>query len=375
MTATVLVNGPSTSVQAPRARALFGDDARIVYKEHGRIGSAPAIASALFGDGWTYCMDLGFPAAPMAAAARRLRPRMRLAFEIGDPMLELLRPQDRSRAEVAIAHQFDRYLPAEADALVFRGSYLEEYFRRIATRPLPPSCWIPDGADTSTFRPMRGAPEVAALRQRWGLGGRFVVGIVGSIHHNPRLNLFYGWELAEALAKLPENVIGVVVGDGTGRAVLEATCRRLGVSHRMRMVGRVPHAEIPSWMNVFDLGLSTQTNDPVGWGRTTAKLPEYLACGLPVLCSDVGEAHRWLSGSGQTLAYDGLRDDAYPERLAAKIARLVGDEAELARLGRINRKIACEEFDYAILRTKLAGFLSGVDGAREIEGWMARVYG
>ena len=104
-------------------------------------------------------------------------------------------------------------------------------------------------------------------------------------------------------------------------AMLEATCGRLGLGPRLRLIGRVPHDVLPTWMNVFDVGLSTQTDDPVGWGRTTAKLPEYLACGTAVMCSDVGEAHRWLASNGQTLAYHGLCDPTYPTRLAERLRR------------------------------------------------------
>src|SRR5262249_62404746 len=45
----VLVNGPPDSVQGPRARALFGGSARVVYKERGRVGSARPVWSAVRG--------------------------------------------------------------------------------------------------------------------------------------------------------------------------------------------------------------------------------------------------------------------------------------------------------------------------------------
>jgi hypothetical protein len=44
----------------------------------------------------------------------------------------------------------------------------------------------------------------------------------------------------------------------------------------------------------MDICLSTQTNDVVGWVRTTGKLPLYLAAGRYVLASRVGEAARVL---------------------------------------------------------------------------------
>jgi glycosyltransferase involved in cell wall biosynthesis len=356
----VLVNGPANSVQGPRARALFGDAVPIVYKNRGRWRSIPDVARALgrVREGWVYCIDLGMPTAFLAAARRWLPPGIRLVFEIGDPMAPMLRGQ-ASAAVRTVADWTDRLLPPLADRLVFRGSYLAEFFRKTTLpRGLPPWLWLPDGADLSTFRPRRADPEVLALRRQHCLDGQFVVGIVGSIHHSSCHNLFYGWELAEALVLLPPEmpVSGVVVGDGPGRPALEAARERLRLGDRLRLIGRVPHAQVPLWMNLFDVGLSTQTDNQVGWGRTTAKLPEYLACGLPVLCSDVGEAHRFLAASGQTLPYTGMRDESYPARLAAAVAGLLG--RDLTGLRAQNRALAVQQFDYKVLRGRLRDFLA-----------------
>jgi glycosyltransferase involved in cell wall biosynthesis len=358
----VLVNGSSDSVQGPRARALFGDVARIVYKERGRIGSARPFWSALRGQrsGFVYCIDLGVPAAPLSALRRKLGSFVQLVYEIGDPARPLLANQRRPGWEVMLAHALDRRLPGRADRLVFRGSYLAEYFAGIVPGgKLPPWIWLPDGADLSAFTPRRDDPAVLELKRRHGLEDKFVVGLVGSIHFNPAFDWYYGWDLAAALARIPaeSDVVGVVVGDGPGRSVLEAARDRFGLGDRLKLVGRAARAEVPLWVNAFDVGLSTQTDDPVGWGRTTAKLPEYLGCGTVVVATDVGEAHRWLKSSGQTLPYRGLRDDSYPERLAARLLELSGQE--LGSIRSQNRALAERLFDYRVLKRRLGEFLAG----------------
>lgn len=358
----VLVNGPTGSVQGPRARALFGGSARIAYKERGRIGSAGPFWSALREQrsGYVYGIDLGVPAAPLAALRRRLKPGVELVYEIGDPAGPLLANQGRPRWEVALAKALDRRLPIRADRLVFRGSYLADYFASIAPGgKLPPWIWLPDGADLSAFAPRRDDPAVSALKKKHGLDGKFVVGLVGSIHYNPAFDWYYGWDLAEALARIPADrpIVGVVVGDGPGRPVLEQARERLKVGDRLKLVGRATREEVPLWVNAFDVGLSTQTDDPVGWGRTTAKLPEYLGCGTVVVATDVGEAHRWLSSTGQTLPYKGMRDDGYPDRLAARLLELADEDLDPLRIQ--NRGLAERLFDYDVLRRRLAEFLAG----------------
>jgi glycosyltransferase involved in cell wall biosynthesis len=359
-TGLVLVNGPPDSVQGPRARALFGDSAQIIYKEHGRFGSIREIWRALrqLKCDWVYCIDMGFPTSLLAALRKRLSPTLKLIYEIGDPSRPLLANQKRSRLEVGFAHQVDRHLPAVADRLVFRGTFLADYFKEINARAsLPVWSWLPDGVDCELFRPGRDDAAVAGLRRAHDLEGRFIVGIVGNIHHNPHHDLFYGWELAEALALIPPDVplTGVVVGDGPGRHVLEGARERLQLGERLRLIGRVPHDQVPSWMNVFDVGLSTQTDDPVGWGRTTAKLPEYLACGTSVLCSDVGEAHRLLKDSGQTVPYHGLRDEDYPARLAERLTVMAARDCHST--SEHNRELALKLFDYRVLRHRLQELL------------------
>ena len=70
----------------------------------------------------------------------------------------------------------------------------------------------------------------------------------------------------------------------------------------------------------------------MGSGRTTLKLPEYLACGKCVLASDVGEARRLIGENGQLLRYAGGRDLAYARAMAAAVVALP-DRAELDRRG------------------------------------------
>lgn len=364
-----LINGPPSHIMVPRARELFGPSARIVCKEHGRFRSAPAVWKALKAQtsGWIYVLDMGFPIAPLAALRRKLSKNVRLAIDTGDVSKPLLANQGRSGLEVFVAHQLDRHIPQAADLTIFRSTFAAPYFEQIAPGGrLPRWTWLPDGADCTIFRPRRDEPEIAELRRRHGLEGQFVVGIVGSIHHNARLNLFYGWELAGALARLPRElpVTGVVVGDGPGRAVLEAERDRLGLGDRLKLVGRVPHDQVPLWINVFDVALSTQTNDPVGWSRTTAKVPEYLACGTAILSTDVGEAHRWLTPSGQTLPYEGMRDESYPDRLAARIRELL--DSDLTPLREHNRALALRVFSYDVLRARIRAELDAA--ARGIPG-------
>ena len=96
----------------------------------------------------------------------------------------------------------------------------------------------------------------------------------------------------------------------------------------------------------------------MGWGRTTAKLPEYLAAGLVVVSTDVGEAHRLLGSSIQTLPFRGSSDLGYPARLAERIAELM--KLDLVPLQKNNRALALQHFDYRVLRERVLRVIGSV---------------
>ena len=66
----------------------------------------------------------------------------------------------------------------------------------------------------------------------------------------------------------------------------EELCRLPNVHH----VGRRPRAEIPAWICGFDVALACY--DVMTWAPyiQPLKMYEYLACGVPVVCSDIGAA-------------------------------------------------------------------------------------
>jgi glycosyltransferase involved in cell wall biosynthesis len=154
--------------------------------------------------------------------------------------------------------------------------------------------------------------------------------------------------------------MGLVIGDGSGLARLKERCIALGVEDRVVFVGRIPYRQLPRFINLMDICLSTQTNDTAGQVRTTGKLPIYLACGRFVLASQVGEAARVLPAE-MLVPYTGAKDIDYPGRLTARIASLL-DYPERLQQGAAGVAIAKALFDYDVLaasvRTTIRRLLS-----------------
>ena len=81
--------------------------------------------------------------------------------------------------------------------------------------------------------------------------------------------------LADAFARLGEGSL-TFVGDGPLRARLEGR-------ERVRVVGRVPHDEIPSWMAAADVVCQPSLIEPLG-----QSLLEAMACGRSVVATRIG---------------------------------------------------------------------------------------
>jgi len=218
---------------------------------------------------------------------------------------------------------------------------------------------IPDGVDTEQFRPR---PE-EDLRRQHKLDGVTVIGVLGSLIWNPRWQMCYGWELVELIERLRDlPVKGLVIGDGSGLEVLRAQCAARGLEDRIVFAGRIPYDDLPRYLNLMDICLSTQTNDTAGQVRTTGKLPLYLACGRFVLASEVGEAARVLP-SEMLVPYCGMKDSGYSGRLAARVRSLL-ERPERLEQRNASIQIAQAHFDYNVLAGRLRETLCELTASR-----------
>ncbi len=89
----------------------------------------------------------------------------------------------------------------------------------------------------------------------------------------------------EAVAKLP-GVSLLIAGHGPDRARLEALIARTGTADRIRLLGSVPHGEIPDLVAAADVMALASSSE----GLANAWV-ESLACGTPIVITDAGGAN------------------------------------------------------------------------------------
>jgi glycosyltransferase involved in cell wall biosynthesis len=347
-----VVNGGPDSAMGERARA-FADriaaefDVRLVFRRGGKIGAVVRMVRELVALRPAACYVFDLAAAGVAAAGLyKHLTGVPLVVDTGDAVVDLGRVLGRGRLGVLATRALETYALRAAARVVVRGSYHRELLARRGIR----AEFIPDGVDVEQFAP-NGPPPAAQS------GRPLVVGLVGSSVWVPARQTCYGWELVELVRLLKDRlaVRGVLVGDGSGIAVLKRRCHEYGIADRVEFAGRVPYAELPRRLRTFDVCLSTQTDDVIGWVRTTGKLPLYLAAGRFVLASRVGEAARVLPQE-MLVEFRGSVDPDYPARLADRVTELVARGTDVSHRPECVA-LARAHFDYDRLAGRVAGVL------------------
>lgn len=131
----------------------------------------------------------------------------------------------------------------------------------------------------------------------------------------------------------------VIVGGGPQRAELEALAAALRIGSQVRFIGAVPHAEVPQWLNRFDVYVAASRLDSESFGVAVL---EASACGLPVVVSDAGGLPEVVADGETGLVVP--REDA--AALARALARLVESPEERQRLGAAGRRHVLEHYEW-----------------------------
>lgn len=193
---------------------------------------------------------------------------------------------------------------------------------------------IPGGTDLELFRPSR---RSGRLRKSLGVGeGGFLVGYCGLF------GLFQGLEVVIGAArKLRDDsrIKFVLAGDGPTKTTLVdlATAARLD---NVVFKDPMPREAVGELVASFDVALVPLVAEQPG--RMPAKVYETLACGVPMIVCEGCEAAPLVTDHRLGRVVKPSDADA----LAAAIVDLLGDPAEIKRIGRSARELAkCYDFD------------------------------
>ena len=184
------------------------------------------------------------------------------------------------------------------NSLIF--SYLENFQCRKAKRIIVPSFKtkedlvregfsedkidvIHHGVDSELFRPDQALRN--SIRNKYGLVGSFVVISVGRLVYHKR-----HVDIIEALSKVPNSVF-MLVGAGVEEERIKVKAKKFGV--RLLHFKDVSDELLAGLYNSADVYAHASILE--GFGLT---ILEAMACSLPIVCYDVADLKRVVSGAG-----------------------------------------------------------------------------
>jgi glycosyltransferase involved in cell wall biosynthesis len=185
------------------------------------------------------------------------------------------------------------------------------------------------------------AEQAAAWRSRYP--GQALILFVGRLRHYKGVNV---------LIKAMQNVTGaqvLIVGVGPMEAAWRQQAVDAGMAGRVTFLGELSDAEVLALFHAADLFVLPSTNRAETFGIVQI---EAMACGLPVVCTELGTGTSYVNQNGVTGLVVPPNDAA---ALAAAITRLVADPVLRKILGAAGRQRVENQFSVAaMLRQTLA---------------------
>lgn len=227
-----------------------------------------------------------------------------------------------------------------ADGVTVASRFLEQRFGGVL---------IPHVRDTDRWVP--GVADPRPARERLGVDKERVVMFLGT----PRG--YKGVEdLAAAVSRIgrPDVVLALVGTDPGSEAGRAFAARHSGV----RLVGRVPIAQVPVYLEAADLVVVPQRDSVDTRGQVPAKLFDALALGRPVVSTRVSMIPEILEGCGLVVEPGDVAG------LGAAIARLLDHPAEARALGEAGRRRAVERYSFDSARRSLFPLVERVRARR-----------
>jgi len=232
-----------------------------------------------------------------------------------------------------------KYALKKADLVVCLSSTLKEEISKLGIE-IGRLRTILLGVDTEKFHPMS---RDERLKKQLGIG-KFQPVVIST----RKLSAIYNVEsliraVPRVLAEIPQTKF-VIIGNGEQEEYLHEVVKTLCVSESVKFVGWVIHNQLPKYLSLADIYVSTSISD-----GASNSLFEAMACELTSVVSDIPANHPWIE--------DGENGFLFPEKdyetLASRIIYTINNEEERKNFGKKSRKIVQRKAEHKVGMDKL----------------------
>ena len=185
---------------------------------------------------------------------------------------------------------------------------------------------LPSGTNIDLFHPM----DKRQCCLKLGFDELLIyIGFIGTFFRHQGIDTLI--DTAPAIIQKYPEVRFLVLGDGPMRAAWSQKIDDNTLSAYFLFPGNVPYEEVPPYCGVMDVCVAPFLKEAVE--RSPVKIFDYLACGKPVVATDVGETSGFFADSGAVM----IVPPEDPAALAQGLNRLLENETLRAEMGNRGR--------------------------------------
>lgn len=204
---------------------------------------------------------------------------------------------------------------------------------------------ISNGVNTKIFHPIDDETLITNCRKRLKIGKEDrVITFVGNLA--PWQGVDYLIQVAPLIIRDIKNTKFLIIGDGILKKEFENEVDRLGLSDNFIFTGMVAYKEIPLYINIADICIVLKKKLKSGY--SPIKLYEYMACGKPVVSSNV-EGLEFIDTERAGYVIDPKNITSLYECLSD----LLNDRQKRMAMGQKGLEIVREKFDWELKVAKV----------------------
>ena len=251
------------------------------------------------------------------------------------------------RAYAAITNPFKRTVVHLIDKISF---YLSDHILPVTQKiaenmhtlegiPWKKLTVLPSGTNTDLFHPM----DKRQYCRKLGFDESLTyIGFIGTFFRYQGIDTLIG--AAHSIIQKYPHVRFLILGDGPMKDTWQTMLTENDLESYFLFPGFIPYERVPSYCAVMDICVALYHRS--AGDSSPVKIFDYLACGKPVVATDVGETRGFFTDSGAVM----IVPPEDPASLAQGLNRLLENETLRAEMGKTGRAFVTGRYS----RTQIA---------------------